>query len=180
MRNIKVSLLIATALMTVSGLSMAQKSTEGSSETSAKVEITWQDPKSYTDVRPSNESRKRFRDRVFNSLDKYFNELAEELPENQTLNVTVTDLDLAGQVWPTMRPGAMDVRIVDQLYIPRMEFTYELKDGNEVIKSADVNLKEMAFMNRISRTRSSDSFRYEKDMIKRWFDDEFEDSIAKN
>lgn len=178
MRNVKASWLLVPALMVLSGASLAQKSTAESAE--AKVEITWQDPKSYTDVRPSNESRKKFRERVFNSLDKYFNQLAEALPEGQTLEITVTDLDLAGQVWPTMRAGAFDIRIIDRVYIPRMEFSYQLKNRDTVIKSADVNIKEMAFMNRVSRLRSSDPFRYEKDMIKRWFDDEFEETIAKN
>ena len=178
MRNIKASWLLVPALMVFSGATVAQKSTAEAAET--KVEITWQDPKSYTDVRPSNESRKSFRNRVFKSLDEYFNKLAEALPEGQTLEVTVTDLDLAGEVWPTMRAGAFDIRIIDTVYIPRMEFSYQLKEGDKVVKSADVKIKEMAFMNRISRARSSDQFRYEKDMIKHWFDDEFEDTIAKN
>jgi len=178
MRNVTASWLLVPALMVFSGATLAQKSTAETAET--KVEITWQDPKSYTDVRPSNESRKSFRNRVFKSLDEYFNKLAEALPEGQTLEVTVTDLDLAGQVWPTMRAGAFDIRIIDTVYIPRMEFSYQLKEGDKVVKSADVKIKEMAFMNRISRARSNDPFRYEKDMIKRWFDDEFEDTIAKN
>ena len=111
MRNVKASWLLVPALMVFSGATVAQKSTAEAAET--KVDITWQDPKSYTDVRPSNESRKSFRNRVFKSLDEYFNKLAEALPEGQTLEVTVTDLDLAGEVWPTMRAGAFDIRIID-------------------------------------------------------------------
>ena len=130
MRNVTASWLLVPALMVFSGATLAQKSTAETAET--KVEITWQDPKSYTDVRPSNESRKSFRNRVFKSLDKYFNKLAEALPEGQTLEVTVTDLDLAGQVWPTMRAGAFDIRIIDTVYIPRMEFSYQLKEGDKL------------------------------------------------
>ncbi|OFI34247.1 hypothetical protein BFC17_19195 [Alteromonas lipolytica] len=146
----------------------------------SKVKVTWQDPAAYRDIRPSNESRKGFRNRVFKSLSKYLNELAEALPQNETLSLTVTDLDLAGEVWPTMRGGAADIRVVDTLYFPRMEFSYELKQGDKVVKSAQVDLKEMAFMNRISRARSNDALRYEKDMLKRWFDEEFQDTLAKN
>ena len=57
MRNVKASWLLVPALMVLSGASLAQKST--AEPTATKVEITWQDPKSYTDVRPSNESRKK-------------------------------------------------------------------------------------------------------------------------
>ena len=134
MRNVKASWLLVPALMVFSGATLAQKSTAETAET--KVEITWQDPKSYTDVRPSNESRKSFRNRVFKSLDEYFNKLAEALPEGQTLEVTVTDLDLAGEVWPTMRAGAFDIRIIDTVYIPRMEFSYQLKEGDTLMVGA--------------------------------------------
>lgn len=183
MRKITATLLAIPALVCLSGTASAEQALEDTAEPVAeptKVQITWQEPNSYTDIRPSNESRKGFRKRVFNSLDEYFNQLAEELPENQTLDVTVTNLDLAGEVWPTMRGGAFDLRIIDTIYIPRMAFSYQLKEGDKVVKSAEVSLKEMAFMNRIGRARSSDPFRYEKDMIKRWFDEEFEDTLAKN
>ena len=147
--------------------------------TLSKVEITWQSPNDYRDIRPSNETRKGFRERVFSSLGKHFNKLAEALPEGQSLSVTVTNIDLAGQVWPTFGAGAADIRIVDRVDIPRMAFSYELKENGDTIKSAEVKLKEMAFMNRISRMRSSEPFGYEKAMLTRWFDNEFEDNLAK-
>ena len=82
----------------------------------ANVEITWENPKEYADVKPSNESRKHFRERVFRKLDEHFVELAEKLPDGQTLMVTVTDLDLAGQVWPASFVGfgnsGSDVRLI--------------------------------------------------------------------
>ena len=44
-----------------------------------KVEVTWENTDKYTDVRPSNESRKRFKERTFKQLDEYLVELAEAL-----------------------------------------------------------------------------------------------------
>ena len=67
----------------------------------AEVEIEWDKPDKYRDVRPSNESRKRFREATFEHINEYMNELSLALPDNQKLLMRVSDLDLAGQVWPT-------------------------------------------------------------------------------
>ncbi|NVK54482.1 MAG: DUF3016 domain-containing protein [Alteromonadaceae bacterium] len=168
---------VIPALACLSGIVYAE---DNSSNEQPLVEITWQEPESYTDVRPSNESRKRFRERVFSELDDYFNKLAEGLPAGQTLSITVTDVDLAGQVWPTFGTGAQDIRIIESMYIPRMTFSYQLKHGEQVMKSAEVSLKEMSFMNNASRFRRNEPFAYEKFMIKRWFSQEFDNSVAKS
>lgn len=141
------------------------------------VNVVWQEPESYTDIRPTNESRKRFRERIFKDFEAYFTELAEKLPADQTLNITVTNVDLAGHVWPTFG-SANDLRIIDSMYIPRFSFSYELKQGEQLVKSAEVDLKELAFIDRGSYLRSSDTLRYEKSMLKRWFNEEFADSVA--
>ena len=143
------------------------------------VNVTWQDPGSYTDIRPSNESRKNFQKRIFKEFEGYFSKLAESLPSDRTLDITVTNVDLAGHVWPSFGYGN-DLRIIDSVYIPRLKFSYELKQGEQVIKSADVDLKELAFMDRGSMLRDSDILRYEKNMLKRWFKDEFAESVAVN
>lgn len=150
-----------------------------------RVEITWEEPKSYTDIRPANETRAGFRKRVFANLENYMEHLSEDLPEGYSLSMTVTDVDLAGQVWPSrfagFRAGAADVRIIDRPWIPRMDFSYSLSDadGNE-IKTAEVSLKDMVFQDRIVSRRNSDAFVYEKAMLKDWFGKEFGDQIVKN
>lgn len=143
------------------------------------VNVTWEDPGSYTDIRASNESRKKFQKRIFKEFEAYFAKLAETLPSEQTLDITVTNVDLAGHVWPSFGYGN-DLRIIESVYIPRLKFSYELKQGGQVIKSADVDLKELAFMERGSMLRDSDTLRYEKSMLKRWFKDEFAESVAVN
>ena len=151
----------------------------------AQVEITWEDPESYADVKPSNESRVRFRERTFKNIEEYFAELAEKLPDDQTLSITVTDLDLAGQVWPSQFVGlgnsTGDVRLIKQIDIPRMKFSYTLSDSSgNVIQSDDVNIKDMGFMDSITVHRNHEGLVYEKAMIKDWYDDTFsEQYIAK-
>lgn len=150
-----------------------------------RVEIEWQNPKEFTDVKAANGHRGKFRDSTFAKLEKHLEKLAEHLPEGTKLKMTVTDLDLAGKVWPGHFSGldtTSDVRVVKRIDIPRMNFSYELVDANgTVVKSGEENLKDMAFQDRLSKHRRHDSLRYEKTMLKNWFSKEFGDQlIAKN
>lgn len=149
----------------------------------AEVEIEWDKPEKYRDVRPSNESRKRFRESTFEHIHEYMNKLALALPENKKLLMTVSDLDLAGQVWPASFAGfgqsGSDVRIIKHIDIPRMNFSYQLVDQTgEVLQQADVKLKDMSFFDRSGHFFRNEPLRYEKNMLKRWFKKEFDSLIS--
>lgn len=165
----------ATMLLLTSGAAMAK----------ANVEITWENPEKFTDVKPTTMTRAKFREHTFTQLEEYIVELAEQLPDGQTLQMKVTNLDLAGTVWPAsfigVGNGGSDVRLVKSIDIPRMNFSYTLFDADkQVVKQAEVKLKDMAFQNKINAIRSSESLRYEKNMLKDWFGDEFPNLVAKN
>ncbi len=49
----------------------------------AEVKITWKEPETYSDVKPTNESRKRFRERTLEDLEQHIVELASDLPESR-------------------------------------------------------------------------------------------------
>ncbi|TRY32185.1 DUF3016 domain-containing protein [Aliiglaciecola sp. M165] len=158
----------------------------GASAAKGNIEVTWENPEDYRDVQPTNQSRKRYREQTFKQLDKYFEELSESLAEGQTLSITVTDLDLAGRVWPSSFVGlghsGNDVRLIKRGEIPRMTFSYTLTDaqGNVVQESAEVKLKDMGFQDRHNPFFKSENLRYEKNMIRHWFHGEFPEMIAKN
>jgi hypothetical protein len=164
----------------LSGLIMSAMTFGLSSQVLAqtKVEIEWDKPEKYRDVRPSNESRKRFREATFEQINEYMNELALALPNNQKLQMKVSDLDLAGQVWPAsfvgLGNGVSDVRVVKNIDIPRIDFSYQLLDeSGEVVQQAEVKLKDMSFLDHGNRFFKSESLRYEKSMLQRWFKQEF-------
>ena len=143
-----------------------------------KVYIEWQNPKKFTDVRPSNESRTRFREHTFKRIEAHLEKLAKKLPEGQTLKMVVTDLDLAGRVLPGSFIGvgsANDVRLIKRLDIPRINFNYQLldKSGN-TIKEGTEELKDMGFQDRTLGQLRNDPLRYEKNMLKDWFNDHFQ------
>src|SRR5690606_26810573 len=63
-----------------------------------EVSVQWQQPEKFTDIRPVNDTRKAYRERILRKFDSFFAELADRLPEGYKWEVTVTDLDLAGDV----------------------------------------------------------------------------------
>ncbi|MDN4502158.1 DUF3016 domain-containing protein [Alteromonadaceae bacterium BrNp21-10] len=144
----------------------------------ADLEVVWEKPTEYHDVRPTSSTRTKFRAHVFSELEEYMRDkLMVRLADGQKFKMTVTDLDLAGQVWPGMMVGlnsSGDVRLVKQIDIPRIEFSYQYLDvDGSVIKEGQENIKDMTFMDRASRISSSQNFRYEKAMIREWFNDHF-------
>jgi hypothetical protein len=149
----------------------------------AEVEIEWDKPEKYRDVRPTNESRKRFREATFERINKYMNELASALPDNEKLLMKVSDLDLAGKVLPASFAGlglsGSDVRIVKNIDIPRINFSYQLlSQSGDVLQQAEVKLKDMSFLDRSNFFFRNETLRYEKEMLKRWFNQEFDSHIG--
>jgi hypothetical protein len=152
----------------------------------SNVSIEWIEPKKFRDVRHPTMSRKRYRESVLLELETFITSLGEELPEGHKLNLKVTDLDLAGTVQsPAMaglrnfsNGGIDNYRIVRDIDIPRMAFSYALVDDQgKVLKQDDVDLKDMSFLSRTGSVNKNTSLRYEKVMISRWFKETFMSEI---
>jgi len=90
------------------------------------------------------------------------------LKEGQTLSMTITDVDLAGEYEPWRSPDFDDIRIVKDIYPPRISFSFELKDSEgTVLKSGEEKLVDMSFQYRV-RISSYDDLFYDKEMITDW------------
>lgn len=160
--------LMAFAMMSFSAMS---------AETN-KVEVKWLEPEKYRDVRAANGGNKAFRERVFKNLEQHFAKMANEvLPQNVTLKVKVTDLDLAGDVRYN-HSAFRDIRLVKRIYWPSIEFEYELLEQGKVIKSETVTLKDLSFMDRASKLRNRNSYYYEQRIITDWFIDDLKPMMA--
>ena len=173
----------ALVVMATLGLPFAHAS-EASNEDEKPTNITieWQDAENFRDVRPSNEGRKRFRERVLKHLEEHLLAKSEDLPSEQLLEISVTDLDLAGQVWPSSFVGfggsGSDVRLIKDVDIPRMDLSYTLKDNNgNVLKAETVKLKDMGFLQSGLLRYRNDYLRYEKKMLDDWFKQTFTKSV---
>ncbi len=138
----------------------------------ASLEINWIEPDKYRDIDPGNSSKKRFHKRVFESLENQFKKQAIKLPENYKMKISVTDVDLAGDI---RYATAESIRIVKDLYFPSMHLSYELLDKEQMsLAAAEIEIKDMGFLQGThSASRKNDFLYYEGKMIEDWFNKTF-------
>jgi hypothetical protein len=133
------------------------------------VKINYQEPDKFMDMPDWEKDRTA----VLKDLTEHFQRLAKQLPANQQLTVTVTDIDLAGRVEPRRR-SMQDIRILrGQADWPTMELQYSLEQDGKVLASGASRLSNMNYLDGFNRYPSSDTLRYEKPMLDHWFKDTF-------
>jgi hypothetical protein len=137
-----------------------------SAQAAGRVDVDYVKPQEFSDAGRSVVDRER----TMSSLTTYLRQLANRLPDGQTLKVEVTDIDLAGELYPGGRHD--DLRVVrGGADWPRIALRYTLLDGNRTLKSGQAQLSDPAYMFTL---RGSAQFwgeqAYEKRMLKQWFD----------
>lgn len=159
--------LITMALLPLSALSAAH---------SAELNIEFKEPERFSDIEPARENRTRFRERTLAGFEEIFAQVASRLPEDQVLNVTVTDIDLAGYVEPIPSSGGLEpLRIVRHGHEPVLRFEYSLvaADG-EVLQEGEERLRGRTTTDTIRRhSTSTDNLGHEREMVERWFRENF-------
>jgi hypothetical protein len=96
---------------------------------------------------------------------------ARLLSEQQKLAIAITDVDMAGSFEP-QHSRMYDVRIVKDIYPPRIELSFTLTGADgAVVKQGERLLRDSSFL-MTSAPYASQPMRYEKDMIDRWLERE--------
>ena len=140
----------------------------------ATVEVSWDDPKEFKDIRVTNDNKTRFEARVIEELEEQFRHEAEKMPADQTLHLTVHDVDLAGDIEYFHRDYPFGLRVIRNVDFPTIDLSYELRDANDrVIKSGAEKIRDMSFRTPVLTTWKQDPFRYENQLIKDWYNTEF-------
>lgn len=163
MRN-TIVVLIAAAL------SFQAMATTGAT-TQSQITVSWQAPEKFTDIRPASESKKRYQQKVISAFDKMWAKFAEDLPPGYQLSVVMTDVDLAGDVNPMYRANHTDIRVIKDIYMPRVKLDYVLTgpQQQEIARASEVKIYDMAFMNSSAIGTLDREFQYEHKMLKKWF-----------
>jgi hypothetical protein len=98
----------------------------------------------------------------------------------QKLAITFTDVDLAGDFEPWRGGQWGDVRIVKDIYPPRISLAFRLTDADgAVVKEGKRDLRDMAFMMKLTMGFRDDPLRHEKALLDDWLSAEFH-SAKKN
>lgn len=133
-----------------------------------RTRVTYEEPDTFTDLRDGDFESQRGRQHTLDELSRHIEKRAASvLPEGYTLSVVVSDIDLAGDYEP-WRTKFTNVRIVRDIYPPRISLTYTLRDAEgQVVSEAQRDLKDTAFLQTLTIDRN-DTLRFEKALIDAW------------
>jgi hypothetical protein len=133
-----------------------------------EAKLTWGNFDTFSDVQEGRDSRDRFRENLMKEFTDIFNAQAKKLPEGYVLSINVSDLDLAGDIRPSM--SSWQIRIMTAIYWPRMNFSYELRNEKaELISSGTEELRDMDYLNRARFPSGVTHFEFEERMVQDWF-----------
>lgn len=166
------TLTVLLGLAAVTGWAATPSTSEDKSD--ARVSVTFSDPENFSDAADGQRGSHLRQEENLAEIEDYIVERASKyLGDGQRLRVTVTDVDLAGEVEPWRTRGAQDVRIVKDIYPPRIALSFELLDANgAVVKEGERKLTDLAFNMKIN-INQSDPRMHEKALIDDWLRNEF-------
>lgn len=138
----------------------------------ATATAEFENPEEFTDFSVSGmteqKSLKVFQDELEPALER----IAEKyLSDGETLVITFTDIDMAGDIQPWRNRNNADIRYIEAIYPPRLKFTYVLTDADgNVVKEGDTSESDLAFqMNVAANVRGQHmSFFYELELLNDW------------
>jgi len=135
------------------------------------VAVRWEDPKTFSEIRYSHNATESRRGNWVERLAAHLRQQAQpRLGAGERLEVTLTDIDLAGEYEPWHGPQLYDTRVIRDLYPPRVTLTFKriAADGT-TLAEGERKLSDPGFlMSSSTAGLSSDPLRFEKSLIDRW------------
>ena len=145
------------------------------------VTVTFVDPEKFTDVKMSSMESDKDRDFILGEIKDFIVEKApRHMDEGQTLEVTITNIDMAGDFEPWHGARMHDIRIIKDIYPPRIDLGFKLTgaDGTVVSEGAR-QLCDSTFMMSASLFSTNDSLRHEKQLLENWLQKDFPEKRRK-
>lgn len=128
------------------------------------VEVSFQGPESYADTGRHTLDREQ----ALKTLQAHFDDLGSRLPAPQRLVITVTDVDLAGELEWTR--GGRDIRVLrGRADWPRLSLSYVLQEGERELTRGEARLSDPGYLQFGGGLQRHLPLPYEKRMIDRWF-----------
>ena len=163
--------LLATSMASAKVRNVTDPDAPRSLPAEGPVAVQWTDPAQFTDLKFSGNRWEAARGNWVQELAQHLAEQAgPRLQPGQRLQVTFTDIDLAGDYEPWRGPRMSDVRLLRELYPPKISLSYQLSEaGGQLLHSAEQVLSDPGFLHSGGSLRyRNDSLRYEKRLLDRW------------
>ncbi len=184
-RTLTCAVVLLTCLL---GLSTAQARVRNVTDPNAPralpaegpVSVQWTDPNQFTDIRSSGNRFQAQQGDWVTTLAEYFRtSAAKQLPAGDKLDITITDIKRAGEYEPWHGPRGQDIRVIKDIYPPRIRFNYVWTDASgQVVSQGEKRLVDAGFLTNTINITNSDPLRYEKRMIDDWTRREFDDKAT--
>ena len=139
------------------------------------VTVAWGDPEQFSEVRYS---QNRYESRQGNWVVELADHIAEEttraLPSGERVEVEILDIDRAGEYEWTSYATNQDIRVLRDLYAPRIDLRFHRLDaGGNLVSEGERRLTDLNYLWGPAPFPSSDPLRYEKRLIDQWVRKEF-------
>ena len=136
----------------------------------AAVTVTFAHPETYTDLRLSCVSRTTDAQSLRGDLERYLVTAATPLlAAGQRLEITVTNVDMAGDIEDWRGPGRCDVRTMKDTYPPRIDLSFRLLDGSgRELRAGARKLRDSNYLVNAGPAYGTDHLRYEKALLGDW------------
>ena len=137
--------------------------------TPSAVEVSFEKPEEFTDFTHSYTQKDYQQDGLMAEIREHVQQrAASRLAAGQKLVVKFTDIDLAGDFEPWRVSTNQDIRIVKDLYPPRMKLEFKLLNADgSVAAEGKRSLVNLGFMSSLAFPQS-DPLRYDKEMLTDW------------
>tara|TARA_Y100000385_G_scaffold165998_1_gene172015 strand:+ start:1075 stop:1590 length:516 start_codon:yes stop_codon:yes gene_type:complete len=160
----KIKTFLLAALVGLSALGVLH----ASDDAATNVSVSFDQPENYSDIGDGFNSTAKGKAANLEGIKQYVQKQAKKyLPADQKLEITFTNIDLAGEFEPwdaTMD----DIRIVKDIYPPRIDLQFRVMDASgKVVREGERKLRDLSFMMNL-RLNNNDPLRYEKTLIDDW------------
>ena len=170
MNTVRTSLAVFALCLAVSGTAAAQD---------ARVSVVFANPEKYTDLKVTCVSGDAGARGLMSDLDRFLREAAaRRVPGGQRLEITVTNIDMAGEIESWRGPGRCDLRLMTDVYPPRVDLQFRIlgADGAE-LRAGTRRLRDSNYLTHAAPV-TADQLRYEKALLLDWLQQELRGSTG--
>jgi DUF3016 family protein len=170
MKTVRTSLAVFALCLAVSGTAAAQDS---------RVSVVFANPETYTDLKVTCVSGDADARGLMSDLERFLREAAaRRVPEGQRLEITVTNIDMAGEIESWRGPGRCDLRLMTDVCPPRVDLQFRIlgADGAE-LRAGTRRLRDSNYLTHAAPV-TADQLRYEKALLLDWLQKELRGSTG--
>jgi hypothetical protein len=135
----------------------------------AVVRIAWLSPATFTDFGDRRHADPAAVEAYADELGKHLSERANAmLAPGDRLQVTIHDVDMAGAFEPALRSSWTDVRIMKEIYPPRIDLDFALDRADGTHQEGRRKLEDLHYLVKGAGRFGNDRLRYEKALLDDW------------